>query len=165
MTQNLPKNIIGSVASIYQANLVIEIPNTTENYVNSHVFTCRHWLSAMLFKYMSRCWEVFLIGQIFFYSGGLRASWNVSGKLGMKLAIESFIKCSILFVYQRSKSKSTTNNHTHTHTRVHARTHTHTHTNRCLMRKNLVEFFGPQPSMSIWITCVVCKSLFVHFSL
>ena len=29
MTQNLPKNIIGSVASIYQANLVIEIPNIT----------------------------------------------------------------------------------------------------------------------------------------
>ena len=36
---------------------------------------------------MSRCWEVFLIGQIFFYSGELGANRNVSGKLGMKLAI------------------------------------------------------------------------------
>ena len=87
MTQNLPKNIIGSVASIYQTNLVIEIPNITENYVNSHVFTCRHWVSALFFEYTSRCWEVFLIGQIFFYSEGLGANRNVSGKLGMKLAI------------------------------------------------------------------------------
>ena len=37
---------------------------------------------------MSRCWEDFLIGQIFFYSGGLRANRNVSGKFGMKLAIK-----------------------------------------------------------------------------
>ena len=29
----------------------------------------------------------FLIGQIFFYLGGLRANKKVSGKLGMKLAI------------------------------------------------------------------------------
>ena len=28
-----------------------------------------------------------MIGQIFFYSGGLGANGNVSGKLGMKLAI------------------------------------------------------------------------------
>ena len=40
-----------------------------------------------LFKYTSRFWEVFLIGQIFFYSGGLGANRNVSGKLDMKLAI------------------------------------------------------------------------------
>ena len=39
-----PKNIIGSVASSYQANLVIEIPNINEIYINSHVFTCRHWV-------------------------------------------------------------------------------------------------------------------------
>ena len=90
MTQNLPKNIIGSVASIYQANLVIEIPNITENYVYSHLFTCRHWVAACLFKYTSRCWEVFLIGQIFFYSEGLGAKQNASGKLGMKLAIVLF---------------------------------------------------------------------------
>ena len=76
-----------SVASIYQANLVIEIPNITENYVNSHLFTCRHWVAACLFKYTSRCWGVFLIGQIFFYSEGLGAKRNASGKLGMKLAI------------------------------------------------------------------------------
>ena len=40
-----------------------------------------------LFKYASRCWEVFLICQIFFYLGGLGANRNVSGKLSMKLAI------------------------------------------------------------------------------
>ena len=87
MTQNLPQNTIGSVASIYQANLVIEIPNITENYVNSHLFTCRHWVAAFIFKYTSRCWEVFLIGQIFFYSEVLGAKRNASGKLGMELAI------------------------------------------------------------------------------
>ena len=30
MTQNLDKNIIGNVASSYQVNLGIEIPNVTE---------------------------------------------------------------------------------------------------------------------------------------
>ena len=40
-----------------------------------------------LFKYTSRGWEVFLIGQIFFYPGVLGANRNVSRKLGMKLAI------------------------------------------------------------------------------
>ena len=50
MTQNLIKNIISIVASSYQVNLAIEIPNITENYINSHVFTCRHWLSAMLIQ-------------------------------------------------------------------------------------------------------------------
>ena len=39
-----------------------------------------------LFKYTSPCWELFLIGQIVFYLGGLGDNWNVSGKLGMKLA-------------------------------------------------------------------------------
>ena len=75
------------MASIYQANLVIEIPNMTENYVNWHVFTCRHWVSAMLIKIFVTLLGSFLIGQIFFYSGGLGANRNVSGKLGMKLAI------------------------------------------------------------------------------
>ena len=35
-------NIIGSVPSSYQANLMREIPNITESYINSHVFTCQH---------------------------------------------------------------------------------------------------------------------------
>ena len=35
-------------ASSYQVNLAIEIPNITEHYINSHVFTCQHWVSAML---------------------------------------------------------------------------------------------------------------------
>ena len=46
MTQNVPKNIIGNVASSYQVNLAIEIPNITKNCINLHVFTCRHWVSA-----------------------------------------------------------------------------------------------------------------------
>ena len=50
MTQNIVKNTIGNVASSYQVNLAIEIPNITENYINSHVFTCRNWATAMLIK-------------------------------------------------------------------------------------------------------------------
>ena len=34
MTQNIVKNIIGNVALSYQVNLVIEIPNITETYIN-----------------------------------------------------------------------------------------------------------------------------------
>ena len=53
---------------MYQVNLAIEIPNITENYINSHVFTCRHWVSAILFfKFTSSCWEVLLNGQLCFY--------------------------------------------------------------------------------------------------
>ena len=48
MTQNLVKNIIGNVALSYQVNLAIENANMTENYINSHIFTCRHQVSAML---------------------------------------------------------------------------------------------------------------------
>ena len=48
MTQNLVKNIIGNVASSYQVNLAIENANMTENYINLHIFTCRHQVSAML---------------------------------------------------------------------------------------------------------------------
>ena len=66
MTQNIVKNIIGNVALSYQVNLTIEIPNITENYINSHVFTCDIGNLQCLFKSMSRCWEVFLNGQIFF---------------------------------------------------------------------------------------------------
>ena len=57
----LGKNITGSVASSYQVNLEIEIPNITENYINSHIFTCHHWVSGYLqclFKYRSRCLDV-----------------------------------------------------------------------------------------------------------
>ena len=48
ITQNLVKNIISNVASSYQVNLAIEIPNITENYMSLYVFSCRHWVSAML---------------------------------------------------------------------------------------------------------------------
>ena len=44
MTQNIAQNIIGNVASSYQVNLAIEIPNINENYINLRVFTCRHWV-------------------------------------------------------------------------------------------------------------------------
>ena len=47
MTLNLVKNIISYVASSYQVNIAIETPNIAENYMNSHVFTCRHSVSAM----------------------------------------------------------------------------------------------------------------------
>ena len=60
MTQNLIKNIIGNVASSYQVNLVIEIPNITENYINKiRTFSLVDigYLQC-LFKYTSRCWEV-----------------------------------------------------------------------------------------------------------
>ena len=80
-TQNIVKNIIGNVASSYQVNQAIEIPYIAENCINSHVFTC----SAMLI----RCWKVFWLARYFFYSGGLGANRNVSGKLDMKLAILS----------------------------------------------------------------------------
>ena len=50
MAQNLAKNIIGSVASSYQAKLVIEIPNITESYINSLVFTFQHLVSTMHIK-------------------------------------------------------------------------------------------------------------------
>ena len=78
MTQKLVKNIIGNVASRFQVNLAIEVPNITENIrtfslVNIGYLQC-------LFKYTSRYWEVFLIGQIFFYSGELGANRNVSGE-------------------------------------------------------------------------------------
>ena len=85
MTKNLVKIIIGNVASSYQVNLSTEIPNITENYINSHAFTCHHWVSSML--NIRHDVGMFLIGQIFFYSGGLGANWNVSRKLGMNLAI------------------------------------------------------------------------------
>ena len=90
MTQNLVKNIICNVASSYQVNLAIEIPNITENYIVSHAFTCQHWVSAMLISIYTSCWwEVILIVQIFFDSGGLGFNRNKLGKLGIKLAIRS----------------------------------------------------------------------------
>ena len=49
MNQNFVKNIIGNVASSYQVSLAIDIHNKIENYKILHVFTCRHWVSEMLF--------------------------------------------------------------------------------------------------------------------
>ena len=62
MTQNLAKNIFGGVVSSYQTTLAIEIHNITEKNINLHVFTCQHWVSAMLI----------------FDSEGLGANRNVS---------------------------------------------------------------------------------------
>ena len=89
MAQNLVKNISGNVASSYQVNLAIGIPNITENYINSHVFTCRHWVSTILIKIYVTLLESFLIGQISLYSEGFGANRNVTGKLGIKLVIIS----------------------------------------------------------------------------
>ena len=75
MTQNLVKNIICNVASSVQVNIAIEIPNITKNYKNSHVFTCQHWVSAMLIQIYATLLGCFLI-----LFGGLGANWNVSGK-------------------------------------------------------------------------------------
>ena len=87
MTRFIVKNIIGNVALSYQVNLAIEIPNLTKNYINRTFSLVDIWYLQCLFKYTSRCWEVFLIGQIFFLSGELGANLNMSGKLGMKLPI------------------------------------------------------------------------------
>ena len=87
MTQNLVKNIIGNVTLRYQVNLVIEIPNIAENYINLHVFTCQHWVSAMLIQIYATLLGSFFYWLGIFLSGGLGAIRNVSGKLGMKLAI------------------------------------------------------------------------------
>ena len=78
------------MASSYQVNLAIEIYNITQNYINLHIFTCRQWVSANYAYLNIRR----IVGTLFFfdwpdifYSGGLGANRNVSGKLGMKLAI------------------------------------------------------------------------------
>ena len=47
MAQNLSKITSGTVPSCYQVNLAIDIQNITENNTNSHLFTCRHWVSQM----------------------------------------------------------------------------------------------------------------------
>ena len=70
MTQNIAKNIIVNMSSSYQVNLAIESPNVTENYIDLHVFTCRHWVSARLIQInvtllgSSFDWpDIFLIGR------------------------------------------------------------------------------------------------------
>ena len=89
MTQNLVKNITGNVASSYQVNLAIENPNMTENYINSYIFTCRQLVRYLqcLFKKRHVVGKFFFDWLDIFYSGGLGAYRNVSGNLGMKLAI------------------------------------------------------------------------------
>ena len=65
----------------------IEIPNITKNYINLHIFTCCHWVSAMLIQIYVTLLESFFDWPDIFYSGGLGANRNMSGILGMKLAI------------------------------------------------------------------------------
>ena len=84
MTQNLVKSIIGNVASSYQVNLAIEIPNITENYINLHIFTGQHWVSAILvFKNVRHVVWLFFGWPDIFLFGRLGANKNVSGKLCM----------------------------------------------------------------------------------
>ena len=79
MTQNLVKNIIGNVASSYQVNLVIENADMTENYINSHIFTCRHWVSAMLILYVTLLGSFFDWPDIFLF-GRARSKPECVGK-------------------------------------------------------------------------------------
>ena len=48
--QNLGKTSTCNVAAsyMYQVYLATEIPDITQNYINSQVFTCRNWVSAIL---------------------------------------------------------------------------------------------------------------------
>ena len=81
MTQNLVKNIIGNVASSYQVNVVIEIPNITEHILTFSLVDIGYLQCLFKYRPTSRCWPDI------FYPGGLGANRNVLGKLGMKLAI------------------------------------------------------------------------------
>ena len=53
---NLVKNIIGNVASSYQVNLAIDIPNITENYIIRTFSLVDIVYLQCLLKYVSRCW-------------------------------------------------------------------------------------------------------------
>ena len=76
MTQNIVKNIVGNVASSYQVNLAIEIPNINENYL-SRLGICNAYLDIR-----------HVVGSILDWPDiFLRATRNMSGKLGIKLAI------------------------------------------------------------------------------
>ena len=48
-----------------------------------HVFTCRHWVSAMLIEIYVTLLVSCFDWQIFFYSGGLGANLNMSRELGI----------------------------------------------------------------------------------
>ena len=92
MTQNIVKNIIGNVASSYQVNREIKTPNITKNYINSHVFTCQHCVYAMLIHlYVTLLGSFFFICRIYYLSGELGVNWTMSEKLGMKLAILTWV--------------------------------------------------------------------------
>ena len=66
---------------------MIESPDITENYINLHTFNCQHWVSSMLNLNICYIVGMFLIGQKLISAGGLGAYRNMSGKLGMQLAI------------------------------------------------------------------------------
>ena len=73
------------MASSYKVNVAKEIPNITENYINSHLFTFNFWYLQCLFKY-SHIFGMFFDWPVCLYSEWLGADWNMLGKLGMKLA-------------------------------------------------------------------------------
>ena len=87
MTQNIIKNIIGNVASSYQVNLAIEIPNITEKITQTHTFSLS--TLGICNIYLNTC---HVVGMFFdwpdcFYLGWLGANPKVWQKFGMKLAI------------------------------------------------------------------------------
>ena len=93
MAQISPKT---SFAVWHQA---IKIPDMTECYINSHVFTCQHCVSTMLIKILVTLLGCSLIGKIVFNSGGLGAKRNVLGKLGMKFAIKCIVLMYQCFIF------------------------------------------------------------------
>ena len=97
MTQKLVKNIIGNVASSYQVNLAIEVPNIAENYRNLHILICRHWYLQSLFKYTSRCWEVFFDWPDIFLLGRAWSYLEHAGKTWYEISY-TFDKTIILSI-------------------------------------------------------------------
>ena len=73
MTLNIVKNIIGNVASSYQVNRAIEIPNLNENYL-SRLGICNAYLNIRHVVGSVLDWPEFFLG----------ATRNMSGKFGIK---------------------------------------------------------------------------------
>ena len=78
MAQNLVKTSFGNMASSYQVNVAIEIPNITEHILTFSLVAIGYLQCLFKYRPTSRCWPDV------FYSGGLGANRNVLGKLGMK---------------------------------------------------------------------------------
>ena len=87
MTQNLVKNIIGNVTSSYQVNLRYKFLYNQKLHKFSHFHLSTLGICN---AYLNKRHVVgkFFEWPEFFLLGGLGANGNMSGKLGMKLAIK-----------------------------------------------------------------------------